>query len=590
MTVGLIPACWLFENVALAITSVHLDGRILEANAAFGRLIGYSNEELRALTLVELAAGEERHAIEEFLAQLRNAQCQGFQVETRYRRKDGQVVWVHCTVRSVANAGVVPGLVLCIAENITEGKLAEEKLKKEQEALRKVFDHVPVIICLTDTAGSIRLLNKECEQTMGWAVGEALNDRLENVIGRDAETKGHRGETLFGEPYVRTEFQVQTKSGKIIDVSWLEVKLPDGSTIGIGTDVTEQKRAENELRRSEAYLAAGQRLSRTGSWAWVVGTDKVFWSQETFRIFEFDPENTTASLANTFLSRIHPDDRPRIEQGLAQTEHFSVDYRIVLPDGSIRHIHDVVYTTANEAGQIVERYGVVMDITDRKLAEEERQRSFDQLRALAGRLQTAREEERTRVAREIHDQLGQALTSIKIDLSSWVDDSPLRNPGSERIDSILKLVDETIKSVRRIATELRPGVLDDLGLVAAIEWAAEEFEARTGTKCRLMLSELDQRPNRERDTALFRILQETLTNVARHADATSVDIHLFRELGSVILKIQDNGCGTTPERLFAPTSLGIRGMKERALLLGGDLVIRSSREEGTTVLVRVPQE
>ncbi len=295
-------------------------------------------------------------------------------------------------------------------------------------------------------------------------------------------------------------------------------------------------------------------------------------------------------MAKTFLGRIHPEDRPKIEQGLAQTQNFSIDYRIVLPDGSIRHIHDVVYTAANEAGQIVERYGVVMDITDRKLAEEERQSSFDQLRALTGRVQSAREEERTRVAREIHDQLGQALTSIKLDLSSWVHDSQLRSPGLERINSILKLVDETIKSVRRIATELRPGVLDDLGLVAAIEWAAEEFEARTGTKCRLMLSELDQRPNRERDTALFRILQETLTNVARHADATSVDIHLFRELGSVILKIQDNGCGTTPEQLFAPTSLGIRGMKERALLLGGDLVIRSSREEGTTVLVRVPQE
>jgi signal transduction histidine kinase len=372
-----------------------------------------------------------------------------------------------------------------------------------------------------------------------------------------------------------------------------------GATLLVATLIGVKQRVEEarrqiaaQVQRSEAYLVAGQRLSHTGSWAFNVASGELFWSQETFRIFGFDPTRTSASL-EMFLQRIHPDDRPRIEQGIndAPTEarDYVADYRIVLPDGSIKYIHDVVYTVANPDGRIVERYGVIMDMTEHKLAEEEREHSFDQLRALTARVQSAREEERTRVAREIHDELGQALTAIKIDFSSWVHDLPPEVRRWDKIDSILNLVDQTIKAVRRISTELRPGILDDLGLIAAIEWAAEEFEARTGTQCRLRLSDFDAPIDQQRDTALFRVFQETLTNVARHADATCVDINLFREMGSIVLKIQDNGCGATPEQLFASTSLGIRGMKERALLLGGDLVIRSSREEGTTVLIRVPE-
>jgi signal transduction histidine kinase len=150
------------------------------------------------------------------------------------------------------------------------------------------------------------------------------------------------------------------------------------------------------------------------------------------------------------------------------------------------------------------------------------QNSFGQLRALAGRLQTVREEERKRVARELHDQLGQALTALKIDLSALIHE--LRADKERRSESLLKLIDQTIQSVRRISNDLRPGVLDDLGLVAAIEWAAREFQSRTRTKCRLDLPEDDTVVDRELATSLFRILQETFTNIARHANATRVDV------------------------------------------------------------------
>jgi signal transduction histidine kinase len=211
-------------------------------------------------------------------------------------------------------------------------------------------------------------------------------------------------------------------------------------------------------------------------------------------------------------------------------------------------------------------------------------------RSGSGRLQTVREEERALLAREIHDELGQALTAIKLEAASLLRELPGdAEQQSIRAASIVRLADETIQGVRRISTELRPGILDDLGLVAAVEWAAEEFEDRTGTKCQLDVLQDDIAIDRPRATALFRILQETLTNVARHAHATHVNVRLARENGSLILDVRDNGKGISEEERSAGRSLGILGMRERVLVLGGELAIRGAPGKGTAVTVRIPE-
>ena len=230
-----------------------------------------------------------------------------------------------------------------------------------------------------------------------------------------------------------------------------------------------------------------------------------------------------------------------------------------------------------------------VQLTESRRAEQELRQSFAQLRALAARLQTVREDERTRAAREIHDELGQALTAIKLEFTALLRDLPAQDgPVRERSQTILKLLDQTFQSVRRIATGLRPTVLDDLGLVAALEWAAEDFQARTGTRCEIDLPDEDIVLDPERATALFRIFQETLTNVARHANATHVNARLAEEGGSLILEVRDNGKGIGEEQLSAGTSLGILGLRERVLLLGGTLTITGTPEKGTAVTVHVP--
>lgn len=229
-----------------------------------------------------------------------------------------------------------------------------------------------------------------------------------------------------------------------------------------------------------------------------------------------------------------------------------------------------------------------MDITERKQAEEDLRTSREQLRRLAARLQSVREAERTLIAREIHDQLGQMLTALKIDLSQVA--KKLAGDGHllEQIRSTSELVDTTIRSVQRISTELRPGILDDLGLPAAIEWQAQEFQSRTGIRCRTTRLSNEITLGRTLSTAVFRIFQEVLTNVARHAGARTVKVRLQQKAGILTLKVNDDGRGITEKQITDTKSLGILGMRERALMFGGELDIQGIPGKGTTVSLQIP--
>jgi PAS domain S-box-containing protein len=223
-------------------------------------------------------------------------------------------------------------------------------------------------------------------------------------------------------------------------------------------------------------------------------------------------------------------------------------------------------------------------------AEESLRRSAEQLRDLAARLQQAREEERAQIAREIHDELGQTLTALKMDVA-WVRQqagSGISAELRERLRAMSDLADGTIQAVRRIATELRPSLLDDLGLAAAVEWQAREFEKRTGIACTLHSTLKDRGIRREVATAAFRILQEALTNVARHSGAGHVAVRLGRYKDGIVLEVSDDGRGLPVEASQSGSSLGLVGMHERAFALGGEVRVDGAPGQGTTVWARIP--
>ncbi len=226
---------------------------------------------------------------------------------------------------------------------------------------------------------------------------------------------------------------------------------------------------------------------------------------------------------------------------------------------------------------------------ERRHAEEKLRESHEQLRALSIYLQHVREEERTRIAREVHDELGQELTGLKFDLSSLAAWLPRdQRQFQDDIKAMLAQIDAIIQTVRRISTELRPSVLDDLGLAAAIEWQTHEFQTRTGLQSHITLDVQSPVIDQELNTAFFRIFQETLTNVMRHASATKLDVRLTQEAGKLVLEVKDNGRGISEAQMASSRSIGLLGMRERAALLGGEFHIRGVAGKGTTVTVRIP--
>jgi signal transduction histidine kinase len=225
---------------------------------------------------------------------------------------------------------------------------------------------------------------------------------------------------------------------------------------------------------------------------------------------------------------------------------------------------------------------------ERRRAEEKLRHSHDRLRALTGHLQFVREEERTRIAREVHDELGQALTALKLDVS-WLAGKRAGAHGvKSKLQTMSAQIDATIQAVRRISTEMRPGVLDSLGLGAAIEWQAAEFQERTRIRCALKIDVAEMIWEQQFSTACFRVFQETLTNISRHAQATQVDVRLARDGDAMVLTVQDNGRGITEKEIADACSIGLLGMKERAAQVGGEVSFHGAAGQGTTVTMRVP--
>ena len=302
--------------------------------------------------------------------------------------------------------------------------------------------------------------------------------------------------------------------------------------------------------------------------------------------FAFSPAELKAQ---PFFEFLHLDDRQStrevISEIVAGKETKAFTNRFVDRDGSYRWLSWTATLAADE-GRI---YAVAHDITERKQREDSLRQALGQRRELLARLLSVREEERTQLARVVHDEMGQVLTGLKMDLA-WLQNhlDPEQAVLLAKTQEMSGLIDTAIQAVRQISIELRPPILDDLGLVAAIEWQLQDLQRRTGLHCELITTLEDTALDMDGRTAVFRIFQETLTNISRHAQASKVKVSLEETDQHLILRVYDNGRGIRQDQIRSPKSIGLLGMRERALLRGGDVHIQGSAGNGTIVTVTLP--
>jgi len=285
------------------------------------------------------------------------------------------------------------------------------------------------------------------------------------------------------------------------------------------------------------------------------------------------------------MDPIHPDDVTRVMEKwvikMAEEKSYEDEMRLRAADGNYRWFLVRTAPLHDKQGNVIKWYGVAIDIEDSKQLTED-------LHNLSLHLQNIQENERTAIAREIHDELGQLLTGLKMEVG-WLnrklpDEPLLKDKGQE----ILSMISGMLKTVKRIAMDLRPNILDELGLIAALEWQGQEFQKHTGIKSKFLASQLNCDLEKNLSINIFRIYQEALTNIARHANATLVETILKQEDSHISLVVKDNGEGFDLNEVKKKNSLGLIGMKERAIMLHGDLIIESNKPKGTVIILKVP--
>ncbi|HEX5230137.1 MAG TPA: PAS domain S-box protein [Bryobacteraceae bacterium] len=713
----------IFDHVPQAIDFIDQDDRVHMVNRAWEHLVGHKLSEIAGKSVNFLAEDSfpdpaERQRAIDFVAKSTSEWA-----DFEFRAADGHIRHTSWSVIRLSD-----GSRIGIGQDITQRKAAESELLRQKEILQTIFDHIPVLINFGDADNKAVLANREWEQTLGWSLEEINREGIDILAENypDPEYRQKVREFVVNCSGEWRDFKTRVRDGRVIDTSWAMLKLPDGTTIGIGQDITARKQAEEALRESEErfrqlteniqdlfwiktpdlkrviYMSPifqrlsgrapeeiygdtdyheflkqivpedreimadiiGRQMSEfdveyrigegNGNFRWVrdrgfpirdesgqiyriagITTDitdrklaeealreseerfrqltenihEVFWlrSPDFKQLLYVSPryqevcgKSTEAAYSTAVdLGVVFPDDRERVAETMENFsgEEFEIEYRIRDKDGALRWIRDRGFPIRNQAGEIYRVGGVAEDITERKKAEEYLNASREQLRALSAGLQSAREEEATRIAHQIHDDMGGVLTALRWELEAlgkMIHDTGVPSTLQPAIDSkltaMLGLTDTTINVVRRIASELRPSILDDLGLPEAIEWQAQQFQIRTGIECRCDFGASVNNLGERQSTAIFRIFQEALTNILRHAYATHVDVATKEEGRSFLLAVSDNGRGITEEEKLGRGSLGILGMQERARLIGGQVDLVGSAGMGTTVFVRIPLE
>lgn len=475
-------------------------------------------------------------------------------------------------------------------------KNAAEMIVKEKNLSDTIINTLPGVFYLRSLVdGKCLRWNNNFEVLTGATKEEIANSGIYDFIAEEDRERTEKAvQVAVAEGSNALEARFITKKGNTpYFITGIRISYENQPCLmGTGIDISSLKNAEEELRLSEQKYKL---LFENNPLPIIV------FSKIDLRILEVN----VAAISHygfskeEFLQMNAKELRPREEFTRFEEKvrdpigsgGYLGTWRHRKRDGSFIDVeisgHEIIYRDTPA------RLVLCNDVTEKLKAEENLKRSYEEIRQLASNIEKIREEEKIKIAREIHDELGQQLTGLKMDVA-WL--SKKLNAADTllqgKIKEIMLLLDETVRSVRRIASELRPGMLDDLGLVAAMEWQSEEFEKRSGIKVGFSHSMQNDKLPTHLSTGLFRIYQESLTNVARHAKANNTAVSLYQLNDEVILKISDDGKGFDAKEISNKRTLGLLGMKERTMMMGGKYEITSVRGKGTTVTVTVslPQE
>jgi PAS domain S-box-containing protein len=589
-----------FFDCSLSMVYIHdFEGRMLDANQTALKVLGYTREDIPRINFSTLLDEEQLpmalQATEEVLAKGHQEKPLEFKV----RRKDGRCVWADIEGSLLYREGR-PFAILGMARDITERKKAEEALRKSEERFRGMAERSVDTVFECDAEGRLLYISPGVGRITGHRPEEALGESVFSFLPVSDLKKGAEAFQSLLDHGIMTGFQAEVvrKDGSpaFVEVNASAIRK-DGRIMGIQgivRDITDRKRAEDALQESETFLQNAfdaiqegicvldrdLRILRVNSWLEMMyASEMPLVGKKCYAVYQ--KRETPCPRCPTLRT---------LENGRAYIETVAYPSE----ENPTGWMEVSAFPLRDYKGNLLGAIEYLRDISERKQAEQEIQRSREQLRALAARLQVIREEERADIAREVHDELGHELTSLKMDLM-WLGEKMgegnhgVRRKGlGERVERMRQSLDRTMHRVRRISTELRPGILDHLGLDAAIEWQSQEFQERTGILCELTLPRCPVTLAKDPATGVFRIFQEILTNAVRHAEATRVEVRLEEHEGDFTLTVQDDGRGIKEDEIEGPRSLGILGMRERARMLGGEITFHGDPGKGTTVAIRIP--
>jgi PAS domain S-box-containing protein len=587
-----------FQNPRIGVALVGADRHFVQTNPAFRELVGYSEAELTQMTVPELTHPDDRAAHEKAASEIRTGRRKDIQIEKRYLRKGGGIVWVRSTAFLAPCPEGGKPCAIALVEDITEPKLAQERLRKQEWQFLEAQRLAHFGSWERDTATDEGIWSDELYRILGVEPGSVRPTHaayLDRVASEDRER-------------VRAEVEAAIESRRDIEYE-ARIVRPDGGirivqsygslscdaegkvtrVIGILKDVTDRKRAEERSRESEGHYRL--LFESNPSPMWVIDEETFQFlavNNAAVRHYGYSREEFLSMKATDIRS---PEDAVRFKENFQRKLEIYEGgvWRHRKKDGTEIQVEGIA--RAIEFAGRPARLALIRDVTERRRAEARLARSAQEMRALTARLQTIRDDESARIAREVHDEVGQALTALAMDVA-WLGghlgdrDREARLPA--KLQDMAQLLETTSKSVERIASDLRPAVLDELGLEAAAQWAVRRFEERTKIPCRFESLLTGSSFDPLRATAAFKILQEALTNISRHAHAHHVSVQLYTDESGLHLEVQDDGVGIDPPRIGDSRSFGLLGMRERARAFDGNCVIAGRPTGGTTVSATIP--